>query len=372
MRRGRFLPYYTLNEQGEPVLDPLYSYVVDDPDSYYFVPMRSLKPHVTDIYLSRILDDEELMFTISWPVFSHGEFAGVALADVGLSDEKRLVESIDFFGDAGTMFLLSTHQRVIAHTRAKESGGRPIAEVDSLHAPSEAEMAVLYRGESHMRISADELVIFYPLFLAGHSVPMVLGMAVDRAAVFAEVRSQLMLYIVVGVVLSLLFGFVLARLLKVQQTPLYALTRSLDRVSQGELTPLSSRASSRADELGVMSRSIDTMLGILREIVRAIRSTSLSIDRSADRTREYNELFTRAQQDSTDALREVVEQCHAMRMSGGRAQSSSASAVSALEEALPLLEELREAQRVLLSNQDVVLEQVNRITDMQVRRISWL
>lgn len=95
---GRFLPYYTLGADGVPILDPLYSYVNDDPDSYYFAPMRSLKPHLTDIYKSLILDKEQLMFTISWPVFNHGKFAGVVLADVALTDEEELIQKFDFYG----------------------------------------------------------------------------------------------------------------------------------------------------------------------------------------------------------------------------------------------------------------------------------
>lgn len=182
---GRFLPYYTMDSNGTPVLDPLYSYVIDEPDSYYFAPMRSLQPHVTDIYKSKILDEEMLMFTISWPLFRGTHFAGVVLADVTLEHERELIQSLDFYGNEGTIFLLSTKRRIISHSQEADWAGLCMDSVDRQHAPNDNEMLSLLRGEQVMRISKDEYMILHPLFLAQHDVPLILGLVLPKRTAIA-------------------------------------------------------------------------------------------------------------------------------------------------------------------------------------------
>ena len=361
---GRFLPYYTLNEKGVPVLDPLYSYVLDEPDNYYFTPMRTLKPHVTDIYESKILNKTQLMFTLAWPVFNRTKFAGVVIADVSLENEQKLIQKFHSFNSSATIFLLSTKQRIIAHTGNSDWDGKNMQEQDPSHAPTQDEWKRLLAGEQVLRYCDREVMVLEPIFIMDHDVPLTLGIVLPTAAAFSSSRKQLGLFLLVGVLLSLLFAFVLARLMRTQLKPIVHLTDRIRSMANGQLNKRSIERSQRADEIGVISRSLDDLLLNFSNILQNIKTASVNIDTATAKTRTFSDSFSNAQEHSKETVRSVSELCAAMETSSNQAVASTDQTVSTLENANGLLNELATKQHENAETQKIVNQQVQLITSI--------
>lgn len=359
---GRFLPYYTLNEQGVPALDPLYSYVLDEPDNYYFTPMRSLKPHVTDIYESKILDVTQLMFTLAWPVFNQKKFAGVVIADISLSSEQKLIAQFHSQGKTKAIFLLSTKQRVITHTDSPTGIGKLIHEVDPRREPTDAEWKQLCAGKQVLRRDSDEIMVLQPLFLMHHDVPLTLGIVLTTATAYKSINRQLISFLLIGVGLSLLFSFILSRLMRRQLHPIVNLTARIRDIADGKLDRNSVEQSTRHDEIGVISRSLDDLLVNFHNILKNIRTATVNIDSTTEKTHEFSNTFSDVQEHSKKTVREVSTLCDTMGATSSQAANATQGAVDILGDANKLLNNLSAQQHENARTQELVNQQVQLIT----------
>lgn len=205
-------------------------------------------------------------------------------------------------------------------------------------------------------------MVFVPLFLAQQQRPLTLGLVLPKKVAFEAMRGQMMVFLVIGILLSLLFGAVLSVLMRKQLSPIERISERLKRISSGDLDTGMLIHSTRKDELGTISRAADTMLMNLRAIIEGIKEATQGINSATEQTHNYSSYFSESQETSTQAVRHVTSLCHNMSESGQQASHSTQHAVGIIEQANQLLNKLAEQQNANTETQKQVSQEVLMIS----------
>jgi methyl-accepting chemotaxis protein len=92
---GRFIPYWSLDEQGKGVLEPSLDYNEEGKGNYYLIPKKTKKETITDPYLYAVRGKEVLVTSLTVPILDEKKnFLGIAGIDIELSKIQALVRNL--------------------------------------------------------------------------------------------------------------------------------------------------------------------------------------------------------------------------------------------------------------------------------------
>lgn len=276
---GRFLPYITRGSGGEILVDILTGY--DDPEegSWYQIPKQTKKPYVTEPYTYSVNNQEVLMFTFAYPILGQdGTFLGVITADVGLDAiQKRLSDDKSLSEKSATAVLFSHKGRVISSTIDPETVNTDQSQTlfikDVLDTPHPTAYTInnLKDNDKYMAAVGEIRFATGDMWHFLTAIPESVILADYNAAV-----RQLGLIMLIGVLFIGLLVFSLARAIN---KPVKELLSAMATAEQGDLTV--NAAQDAKDEIGIISRSFDAMIGNLKELVTAIGQSSDAVENSS-------------------------------------------------------------------------------------------
>jgi len=295
---GRFIPYWSKNEQGEIMLAPLVDYATEVKGEYYFCPKRAKRECVIDPYLYPVQGKELFMTTLVAPIVFQDSFYGIVTVDMQLDALQRMIDSLPdmYAGDA--QFVLLSHNGIVAaakhhpqfigqsvetlhgeheHTQILEN------ETDTPHEDEHAHLLnIIQRGEESVTLLENALEVFTPVHIGQTATPWAVNINIPRARITAEADALLQesmreMVVLIGIsagctFLALIVIFILARNLTL---PIAQAINAAEKLSEGNLDVR--MAITRSDEIGRFQIVVNAMIEKLREVTVNIQKAALQV-----------------------------------------------------------------------------------------------
>lgn len=309
---GRYAPYLAKGADGQGKFDDTcFNYKVDSPDSWYFVPMHTGEPYITDPYYVKILDrDSTYLYTTSIPVMRQGVFCGVCQADVNLTTVLEWVASANFYDGQGTLALYSPNAALLQHsTNAQPSCFEE--QLDPADIPSDR--------EPYYRTAHGRYYVYLPLYVGSYSKPFVLCSSIERATILRASHRVLALASGLAVVLGVALTVLMARIIKRELQPILILNDRLMSLSEGNLRIAPIALSERNDEIGTMLTNFQIMNVRFKAMINDIHHSSALLQASSDAITKQSEAIADAASASASASEEASAQCSLIKDSSAMA-----------------------------------------------------
>lgn len=306
---GRYAPYIANAHDGTARYDDTcFNYVADTPDSWYFNPMHTLSPHVTNAYPVKILDrDSTLIFTHSVPVLRDGEFVGVVQADMLLGTLVAWVEQAQLFGSQAEATLFSPKwQRLATNNparRAQLSDAQDTLSLDDL-------MGLIESDADFSFCLKDSRIIGYrPVHIGRSNFPMILEVTLPEKVAFASINRHTALLI--AVVLAILAtGIALAlRLLHSMLKPIAEVDRNVAQIASGDLAHIHASEYRHHDEISNISTNVISMAAQLRALLIDVDSSSRNLASVSEEISSQSQNIARVSSSEAASTEEASAQC---------------------------------------------------------------
>jgi methyl-accepting chemotaxis protein len=128
---GRFIPYWSRDEQGKGVLEPSVNYTVEGKGDYYHIPKKTKKEAVIDPYLYPVRGKDILMTSLVVPMFDKQKnFIGIAGIDLDLQEVQKLISGLRLTDYATAYATFYSANGTVISTRNASYIGKNLKEID--------------------------------------------------------------------------------------------------------------------------------------------------------------------------------------------------------------------------------------------------
>ena len=215
-------------------------------------------------------DDAVLETTISVPILKEGEFIGLTGMDIPLSSFQTMIDTIRPF-KYSYAFLSSNNGKWVAHPDSSFINKRIADDNPEDNRKYNFEERIK-KGEAfsftseYSKIGDSVYVTFAPIFIGNSETPWSFGIVVPVETIMQQAKMHLRFSTTVGVlgvvILLFLIIFISNRIAK----PISQTTEKLRNLSQGEINASKIKEVQTGDEIGEMTRSVNTLIKALNRI----------------------------------------------------------------------------------------------------------
>lgn len=270
---GRFIPYWSLDANGNPSAEPRINYEGQGVGDYYLIPKNTMQPAVIGPYMHSIQGLETSIISIVSPIIIDGIFVGIAGIDVRADFLQDMVDSTYLYDGKAVMSILNGENIFVAVTNSPELIGQ--------HAHGENDL--------HQEIDSDETSsLFYedgflecivPLRLEDVEFDWSISVRIPESKILAAGRAAMWKQVFIGVVLiALLLNVLYYSALRLSK-PLGLLSDKALAIAKGDLTE--KVVITANDEIGLLSNSIAEVVSSslnLTTIVEAVADGDYSLE----------------------------------------------------------------------------------------------
>lgn len=287
-RTGRFIPYWSCDDHGHAVLEPLAAYADRGAGDYYQLTKERRRETVTNPFSRYVRGAPHTVVSLVAPVRdASGTFIGVAGLDVTLDPLQRVLDSLHVgtYRDAyihifseNTTFVASSDQSRVGKSVDEVSDDTAfVTAVRENRAFVMERRSALLHGSSVLSVgSAMEIGDSGMKWISNVNIPL------EEMAVTGRELALLLAAVAGAVVLaSVLALFLISRSIS---RPLAAGVVFAQAIARGDLTA-SLDVGGRRDEIGRLASALAAMSASLREMTRRIRDGA---DRMAASTEEVS------------------------------------------------------------------------------------
>jgi methyl-accepting chemotaxis protein len=310
---GRFLPYWSRDASGQPIVDPLVDYENAD---WYLLPKNTGREAITEPYLYPVNGKDVLMTTLTTPIMVDGKFYGMIGIDLSLDFLQQMADQTDLFGKSGSMFLFSNKGSIAAAQGQPELIGKSISALYGDY--EEADLPIIQGGKEDVAEDGDNLEVFVPIQFGQSTTPWSVHVIVPMSAIYAEANKLTLQTLGIAallVLLSLVFiGFIAGKIAK----PLKQLTQTSRQITDGDLQTLVNEMGALAggdltrslaittqpvkidskDEIGQLGDAFNAMILRLQDTGRAFSEMSANlrqlVTQVTESTRTINKVSSQA------------------------------------------------------------------------------
>ena len=316
---GRFISYFTQAE-GQIEFHVLRSY--NDPGpagDFYFTSYKSGKEAVVEPYVYPIDGVPYLLTSVTVPIMRDNRVIGVVGVDIELSEVQKMTSGLKPFGDGGTGIF--SHQGfILAHPDTSRLG-KNVAETEAAMVGDQlgALMSAIRNGHDFSAnvFSSDHdanMILTTRSFTVGNSdTPWTAASIVPASTVQAPVRHMAILSIILGVVILGIITVIILIVARSITAPLRSIEKIFVTIGEGDFTPTLEVNSK--DEVGNISRSLNTTLEKIRRLIKIIKNEASELDGIG------SELATNMR-DTASAITQITSNVQNIK---GRALNQSAS-----------------------------------------------
>jgi len=263
-KTGRFIPYWSRDEQGEGELEPVGNYELESGEHYQKVKERK-KEVVTDPYYYPVQGEEKFMTSLLVPLFKQEEVIGLVGIDInfqGLQEEISQLKISTFKEAFATLF--ASNGTIIATKDVSQVGQHVSEVVDNKEFTDfilKMEPFVMKRYSKTLNTE----VISYgaPLEIGQTNTRWMVAVNISEEELAVEAKKTIFLIALIGLI-GAITGIVVSYLLsKTVSTPLNKLVSLSQAIAEGNLS--NDIVWRGQDEIGKLLRSFDRMQTQLRE-----------------------------------------------------------------------------------------------------------
>ncbi|MGD8234307.1 methyl-accepting chemotaxis protein [Vibrio sp. TRT 1302] len=273
---------------------------------------------VTDPYVD--VSSKKVIISIGTPVKENGQFMAGMFYDMELGGLADLVNSINLL-DAGYLFIVTADGTTIAHPEAANNG-----ENLTKYLPQ----AKVQEGTQRFEQDGVQLMV---RFQKVPSENWYIGAVVDEEIAFAaisDMRNSSIIYVVIGVILSVV---VLSFLIKVLMRPLATLNEAIKDVASGQ-GDLTKRLDTNTDkEFAELAGGFNTFTETLQKQIQQSKAIGAEILRGTEMTVQGSQQSAAAMQSQLHELEQLATAMHEMAVTATEVANNAQGAAGAAKEA---------------------------------------
>ncbi|MDR2746902.1 MAG: methyl-accepting chemotaxis protein, partial [Treponema sp.] len=280
---GRFIPYWFRTSTGVE-LEPLVDYETPGPGDYYLIPKRTGEETLDEPYEYEVGGQKILMTTVTMPIKNNGRFIGAMNIDLDMATIQRHVEQIKPY--EGTVAVVYSYGGLVGSHFDTARIGKPMGETeqDLAGAYLGALQDAIQKGQPFSftnnvpRLGGDMFFISVLINVGNTATPWALMLGIPNKVIIEPIYRMLLAGIGIAVLMLLFISagsFLTARSIS---TPLKKMTLVLNDIGEGDLTRR--LEASGKDEIGDMTRSFNSTLDKIRNLVLMIREKAESLSQT--------------------------------------------------------------------------------------------
>ncbi len=279
--------------------------------------------------------------------------------------------------DDGFALLINTEHNTIL-SRAS-GGGNLLSDYTAGTLLNEISSQIRAGSKEVFRAEGDSAK-YYVVLAYIEGTPFVLASCIDQTYVYADLERLLIIIALVFVVVTILVSIVLAFDLYLVMKPMHELTNTLTVITDGDFT--TSVAIRRNDEVGLMGRSVNDFVSIMRDIISDIRDISGQLDQAGKATKQVASRLnesTDAQASSMGDMKSTMDQVaisvqelalHATTLAdvvtqtnqqGERAKENMQQTVAVASRGRTDMEEVNQAMEAIVSSMSQLADIVDKV-----------
>ncbi|MCD4709071.1 MAG: response regulator [Candidatus Sabulitectum sp.] len=300
---GRFIPYWSLDSHGNPVVEPLVNYEVQGEGDYYLIPKNTLRQAIIGPYLYSLLGVETSIISIVSPIIIGDQFVGMAGVDIRTEFMQELVDSADLYDGKAIVSIINGEGIFVA-----VSGFQELAGESALHEYSEdldhLDAVVLTYKEGFLDCHV-------PLEIEGMDIGWSVSIRIPEAEILKQGTVAMWRQIIVGTVLMFLLLVVIVMTAARLSGPILLLNKKALAIAKGDLRETLIKTAN--DEIGLLNQSITKVVTTSREltgVVGAVASGDFSVKAQVrsdkdDLSIAVNSMIEKLSETSLDSNRKI-------------------------------------------------------------------
>lgn len=279
---GRFVPYWTRDEDGRGVLQPVTQNDLDGSEAYYLKPKNSGREVILEPRKATIQGRDVLITSLVVPMFnSNGQFIGVVGIDISLKEMNRLVNEIKIF-DEGYAELFSG-QGILVGSRMPEHVG---ASIDSIYSDHDY-VTQLRQGKNFLMRRRSEvlnrsvLTHVVQAYIGRSGSAWLVAVHIPENEIYAAVNGLILKIAITGIVALAGMIFIVHLTASKTTRPITKMVEMMKTMAQGE-GDLTQRIEFRpSGEIGDLAFWFNTFVDKLHHIVLKVKQNSLLVSEAS-------------------------------------------------------------------------------------------
>ncbi|QUH19599.1 methyl-accepting chemotaxis protein [Alkaliphilus sp. B6464] len=283
---GRFNPYWNrvsgtvVHEHGSDTYDNL-----DDSGLWYQTSKQSKQPAVLEPFTYRFQGRDITLVSVTAPIIYNNAVVGVVGVDISLDRLQEIISNITLY-DNGYAQLVTGQGEIIAH-RDNELLGKNIFGILDDNEAKEA----ISSGEHLMlegNISSNgekQTLVLDPVMTADTDFKWSFISVIPEHEIYKELDKFITIAIIISTIgILILIGFILIITQSIAR-PIIDVSESIKKLSNFDLSidknSKSKQYSNRKDEIGIMSKSLETMQENFISLIKSVSDTSHQVASSS-------------------------------------------------------------------------------------------
>ncbi|BBF41495.1 methyl-accepting chemotaxis protein [Lachnospiraceae bacterium KM106-2] len=278
-------------------------------DREYFIKAMAGERNLSDPTLNKI--DQSLVVIYAVPIKEDDKVTGVLTAAYDGSELSTSVNE-NKVGNTGTTFIINKNGTMVAdsdiNTVKDMLNPLEAAKKDSKYKSLATATQLMMNGKSGMKnyefAGQEKTCGFAPI--SGYD--LYLGVAIDKSEVYHDLDR--LFFIMLGIVVivlgvSIILGYFVAKRIadSVKMT-----NDHLANIAKGDLTgSLDIKHYKRKDEIGTMTKSLDSMQSSIKGMVSTIKDNSLQLSDKSYELKDNSEEITKLSQTINNAISDIAE-----------------------------------------------------------------
>ncbi|REL30775.1 methyl-accepting chemotaxis protein [Thalassotalea euphylliae] len=251
-----------------------------DPRSrtWYQQAKRQASTTVTKIYKDNA--SNQLMVTLATPLYQSGQFKGVLAADIAIRALDPFIERATFPGSIAALYddtglTISSTGEVDVPGESRLSDFEPLVELEQIMLSKQQNM------HEFELLGIDKIAYFETVTITQDTTWFML-VAIDKSVMYSALGDSLVSSSLTTFVLIVLSTIAIYVLLSYAYRPVEALKKTVNELSNGNGDLTKRLKVEREDDLGEISRDINTFIQNLQTMMRDIAESSQYIATSVD------------------------------------------------------------------------------------------
>lgn len=365
--QGRFIPYIDKDVNGIAHLDDTcYSHINEETGSWYFVPLRTGKAFISELYTTKVFERLNVpVFTLAQPITRGGQNIGVMSVDIELERILEWVRNANFNGNA-TVSFYSPLGSLMATSRTEATD----SERFDWGILTPDEIQTLKTHEKILHQEGDAVRYITPFYFDSCENPLLLSIDFNKSEAMSEVYRGLSFYFWIGIILALTLLFAILFVLRRQLHPIKILANRIEMLASGDLSTQHIGYEEKRDETGLISRSYVDMVQRMRGVILSIEQLARELNNSSEHISDSANEIASASEMEASSTDEVLSQCTGVlgvcKNDVTIADNTATSIVHAQNQLKRLSESIFETSRTLgeIVNREMLLAEVSAQTNI--------
>lgn len=254
-----------------------------------------------------VYDHEVLSASYCLPLLRNGNFQGLMGIDVSLDHFQKLISSLNVSSRV-KLILIAPDGRVVASSNTGQRGlyvDSVMPQLTTAHLTD----TVLAGSEASAVFDVDNTSHFcalMPVRIGKSPQCWALAAMLDETYVVADARANLMFFLLLGLVGTLVIGLLLWRFSTHIVEPIVAIRDYARRISSGDLRSDFTLSVGRKDELGDMVDALRTMSSRLKQTIGQLQASAVAVAGTAERINEDVRMLAEGALEQSSAMQQIT------------------------------------------------------------------